>query len=1037
MGFMQEAFAFLAHDGELARLIADFDWSSTSIGSHQRWPQSLKTTIALVLQSPVPIVTLWGEEGIMIYNDAYSVFAGERHPRLLGSKVREGWPEVADFNDNVMKVGLSGGTLDYADRELVLNRTGKPEAGWMDLYYSPVIDEAGKPAGVIAVVVETTAKVKAERRLRGERERLTRMFEQAPGFMAMTVGPNHVFEMANEAYLRLIGNRDILDHPLLEALPELNEQGFRQLLDRVYSTGEPFVGESSRVLLEREPGRVAEIFVDFIFQPVLGEDRKPVGIFIQGNDVTEQKRAENALRRETRILGVLNRLGADLAAELDLEKVVQMITDAGVEMTGAEFGAFFYNVMDENGERYMLYALSGVPREKFADFPMPRATAVFQPTFKGEGVIRSDDILQDARYGKNEPRKGMPNGHLPVRSYLAAPVISSSGEVIGGLFFGHRLPAMFKAEHEELIVGAAGQGAIAMDNARLFRAAERELAERRRAEEKLQALNVTLEQRVSDEFNERVKAEEALRQAQKMEALGQLTGGVAHDFNNLLQVVSGNLQLLSQDVSDNARAQRRVENALAGVSRGSKLASQLLAFGRRQPLDPRVVNIGRLVSGFEDMLRRTLGESIEIETVRSGGLWNALVDPTQVENALLNLAINARDAMDAGGKLTIEVGNAYLDDNYARQHDEVLAGQYVMLAITDTGSGMPPDVVDKVFDPFFSTKPVGKGTGLGLSMVYGFVKQSGGHVKIYSEVGQGTTVKLYFPRVHQREDTASETDFGPVTGGTETILVAEDDEQVRATVIELLHELGYGVLRAKDAASALSVIESGVSVDLLFTDIVMPGTLKTTELARQARRRLPNLAILFTSGYTENAIVHGGRLDPGVELLSKPYSREALARKIRAVLNNRKQREFVEETLGAVNSPLKPAKRPSHSVLVVEDDALIRMSTLEMVSQLGHSVEEAANVSDAIRHLESGDIDVVITDLGFQGLTGMDLAREIAKRWPDIGVIFATGQDEPPSIDQDIASAFIRKPYGPDDISAAIGAVTNDVPLKRRDGQGE
>jgi PAS domain S-box-containing protein len=1030
MGFMQQAFSFLAHDGELARLIAGFDWASTSLGGPESWPQSLRTTIALILQSPVPIVTLWGEEGIMIYNDAYSVFAGERHPRLLGSKVREGWPEVADFNDNVMKVGLAGGTLDYSDQQLVLNRTGKPEAGWMDLFYSPVIGEDGKPAGVIAVVVETTSKVKAEQRLRGERQRLTQMFEQAPGFMAMLVGPDHMFEMANEAYSRLVGRRDVIGLPLIEALPELADQGFRELLDRVYETGEAFVGSASRVLLERDPGKIQERFVDFIFQPVIGEDRKPVGIFVQGNDVTEQKQAENALRRETRILGVLNRLGADLAAELDLEKVVQMITDAGVEMTGAEFGAFFYNVMDEKGGSYMLYALSGVAREEFTNFPMPRATGLFQPTFKGEGVIRSDDILKEARYGRSEPYKGMPPGHLPVRSYLAAPVISNSGEVIGALFFGHRAPGMFKAEHEELIVGAAGQGAIAMDNARLFQSAERELAERRRAEEKLQALNATLEQRVTAEIGERLKAEEALRQAQKMEALGQLTGGVAHDFNNLLQVVSGNLQLLSQDVSDNARAQRRVENALAGVSRGSKLASQLLAFGRRQPLDPKVVNIGKLVSGFEDMLRRTLGEAVEIETIRSGGLWNALVDPTQVENALLNLAINARDAMESSGKLTIEVGNAFLDDSYVRQHNEVAAGQYVMLAITDTGSGMAPDIVDKVFDPFFSTKPVGKGTGLGLSMVYGFVKQSGGHVKIYSEVGQGTTVKLYFPRVHQREDMAAETDFGPITGGSETILVAEDDEQVRVTVIELLRELGYAVLRAKDAASALSVIESGVPVDLLFTDVVMPGTLKTTELARQARQRLPNLAILFTSGYTENSIVHGGRLDPGVELLSKPYTREALARKIRAVLNNQKQRGLVEETLKAVALPPEPevepeaAAAPSHAVLVVEDDLLIRMATVEMVVQLGHRAEEAGNVDEAIRILEDSKIDIVVTDLGLQGRTGADLAQEIARRWPGTGIIFATGQDQPPAIEADIRSAFIRKPYGPEEIVAAIDSIT-------------
>ena len=385
----------------------------------------------------------------------------------------------------------------------------------------------------------------------------------------------------------------------------------------------------------------------------------------------------------------------------------------------------------------------------------------------------------------------------------------------------------------------------------------------------------------------RRQAEDQLRQAQKMEAVGQLTGGVAHDFNNLLQVISGSLELLAQTVAGDERARRRVANAQIAVNRGAKLASQLLAFGRRQALEPKAVNVGRLVTGMDTMLRGALGEAVQIETIIAGGLWNCLIDPAQVENAMLNLAINARDAMDGVGMLTIEVGNAVLDDAYARVHADVTAGQYVMLAVSDTGSGMAPDVMARVFEPFFSTKPEGRGSGLGLSMVYGFVKQSGGHVKLYSEVGQGTTVKLYLPRVRQSEDLAAAVEAPTVEGGVETILVAEDDEQVRATVVELLSELGYRVLKAKDAESALSIIESGVPIDLLFTDVVMPGPLRSPELARKARARQPGLVVLFTSGYTENAIVHGGRLDAGVELLAKPYTRDALARKIRLVLANR------------------------------------------------------------------------------------------------------------------------------------------------------
>ena len=382
---------------------------------------------------------------------------------------------------------------------------------------------------------------------------------------------------------------------------------------------------------------------------------------------------------------------------------------------------------------------------------------------------------------------------------------------------------------------------------------------------------------------------DALRQAQKMEAIGQLTGGIAHDFNNLLQVVSGNLQLLQKDIAGNDRAERRVAHSQSAVMRGSKLTSQLLSFGRRQALEPKVVNIGRLVVGMDELLRRSLGEAVEIETIASGGLWNTLIDPGNLENAIVNLAINARDAMQGSGKLTIETGNGCLDEAYVQNHPEAEPGQYVVLSVTDTGSGMTPDIVAKAFDPFFSTKAEGQGTGLGLSMVYGFAKQSRGHVKIYSEIGQGTTVKLYLPRVRQSEDVLTPLNRAPITGGAETVLIVEDDEAVRATAIDMLGELGYRVLNAGDAAAALNIVESGLSIDLLFTDVVMPGHLKSPELARKAKERQPNIGVLFTSGYTENAIVHGGRLDADVELLPKPYTRDALARKIRQVLDKAKQ----------------------------------------------------------------------------------------------------------------------------------------------------
>lgn len=393
------------------------------------------------------------------------------------------------------------------------------------------------------------------------------------------------------------------------------------------------------------------------------------------------------------------------------------------------------------------------------------------------------------------------------------------------------------------------------------------------------------------DVTERHQAEERLRQAQKMEAVGQLTGGVAHDFNNLLQVISANLHLVSRLTHADEKVMQRLASATDAVRRGAKLASQLLAFGRRQALAPRVVNVGRFIHGIEDLVRRSIGEGVEVEAIVSAGLWNTFVDPTQIENALLNLAINARDAMDGNGRLTIEVGNAFLDDDYVRGQLDVKPGQYVMLAVSDTGCGMTPQVLAQVFQPFFSTKPTGSGTGLGLSMVYGFMRQSGGHVKIYSEPGHGTTVKLYLPRAHEGADAVEAAPDGSAgTGGDETVLVVEDDAAVRGATVEMLQELGYRVLKAGDADQALVVIDEAVAhhaaIDLLFTDVVMPGRLKSPELADKARERLPGIAVLFTSGYAQNAIVHGGRLDAGVELLPKPYTAQALASKVRAVLDH-------------------------------------------------------------------------------------------------------------------------------------------------------
>lgn len=398
------------------------------------------------------------------------------------------------------------------------------------------------------------------------------------------------------------------------------------------------------------------------------------------------------------------------------------------------------------------------------------------------------------------------------------------------------------------------------------------------------------------DVTEKKQLEERLRQSQKMEVIGQLTGGVAHDFNNLLTVILGNSEIMEEELSAHPDLQKLAKMSLEAADRGAQLTSQLLAFSRKQPLEPKVINVAKLVQGMDGMLRRTLPESIDIEIVRSGGLWQIDADQAQLESAILNLALNARDAMPEGGCLTIEIANAMLDNDYIATEPELKAGQYVVITVTDTGHGIPREIIGKVFDPFFTTKDVGKGSGLGLSMVFGFVKQSGGHVRVYSEVGDGTAFKLYFPRSRgEGEHTAMPQTRRKIVGGFERVLVVEDDPAVREYVSAQLRGLGYEVYEASSGKHGIEVLLRIPEIDLLFTDVVMPGGISGRELAEFARKIRPEIAILFTSGYTENSIVHEGRLDLGIKLLSKPYRRQQLAAKVREALSDHDPSEKIDK----------------------------------------------------------------------------------------------------------------------------------------------
>ncbi len=555
------------------------------------------------------------------------------------------------------------------------------------------------------------------------------------------------------------------------------------------------------------------------------------------------------------------------------------------------------------------------------------------------------------------------------------------------------------------IVDAAGNviGVFMQGNdVTMARATRDELhAYRTRLEEMVVARTRALERSESERRN----AEAALHRAQRLEAVGKLTGGVAHDFNNVLQIIRGNLQLMQRTMPPGSKFGARIDAALDGVDRGGKLSSQLLAFGRRQPLEPVVADLGQVLDRMKDLLHRALGESIDIRTHVADSLWHTLVDVTRLENVILNVAINARDAMDHRGKLTMELQNTVVDAAEGERDDGLAPGDFVTLAMSDTGSGMSAEVQRRAFEPFFTTKPEGEGTGLGLSMVYGFMKQSGGHVTLYSEAGQGTTLRLYLPR---SDDALSQVPAtlatAPARGHGETILVVEDDEAVRVTVVDTLIELGYRVLRAADGQSALTIVRSGVPIDLLFTDVIMPGPVASTDLVQRAQELIPDLRVLFTSGFTRDAIVHRDRLQAGVNLISKPYAREELARKLRQLLvddlpiapgdaspPDSSSEVPVPAPSPTIESPVPDMPAPRPRVLLVEDSEEVRETTIEFINEVGYDVVAVETAEAALEALAVDRYDILFTDVSLPGISGIELLKRARLADPGQPVVVASG----------------------------------------------
>jgi PAS domain S-box-containing protein len=1277
-----------AAGGEAARLIQSHDWGSTPLGAIEGWPPSLKAATNLIVAAPLPMVLLWGSQGVMIYNDAYAGLAGGRHPGVLGSNVRDAWPEVADFNDHVMKVGLAGGTLAFRDQEMTLFRQGRAERVWLDLNYWPVIGDDGAPAGVIAMAVETTERGAADRQRALAAEQLEIALSAGDGVGAWNWEVESDRITADERFAKLYGvdpQKARAGAPIAEFLDAIHVKDVERVraeIDDALRSGEAFVSEyrltvpGCDVRWVRAQGRA--------LPAADGAARRFSGVSF---DVTERRRMTEALRdSEERYRTLFGQSSTGLC-------IIEMKFDAGgravdykivdgnaaferltglgpvngrwvsdvapgleqhwfdlygqVALTGEP--ARFENPADSFGRWYDVQALRIGPPEThrvailFNDITIRKAAEVRQQVLldlndairdliePGEiaqasagilaealkvsrvgyggmdataetltierdynapgvdslaGVIRFRDFgdyIEDLARGEvvvfddagADPRVkdgGAALDRISARALINLPLIER-GEVVALLFVNHAQPRHWSPEEIALVREVAERVRTATERARssavLHHNAERlrfldalnievsklsaadeilavttrmtadhlkvancayadmdadqdgftirgdwaepgmasivghyrladfgalavqelgarrplvindnlteiapkeaaafqalgigaticmplvksgrltalmavhhrgphrwtaeeldiirevterswahverartevdlreserrfrnmadntpmmmwvtdpsgyctylnrtwyaftgqtqagaegfgwldathpddraraqevfetanaaqqpfsleyrlrradgayrwaidaasprfdgageylgyvgsvvDIDDRREVENALRAtdaalreLNATLEARVEDRTIELQAAHESLRQSQKMEAVGQLTGGIAHDFNNLLAGISGSLELLAKRLDQGRfnELDRFIVSARGAADRAAALTQRLLAFSRRQTLDPKPVDLNRLILGMDELVRRSIGPNVELKAAPAQDLWPTTVDPSQLENSLLNLCINARDAMaPVGGRLTIETLNTVLDDRAARRLD-LSPGDYVCLRVTDTGAGMTPDVRDRVFDPFFTTKPLGEGTGLGLSMVHGFVRQSGGQVDVRSEVGNGTTMCLFLPRhCGALGDEGEPGDGVPAqTGRGERLLVIDDDETVRALVAEVLAEAGYDVIQARDGPSGLDILRSDRRIDLLVSDVGLPGGMNGRQVADAARDMRPGLKVLFITGYAENAAVGNGQLAPGMAVMTKPFAMADLARRV-------------------------------------------------------------------------------------------------------------------------------------------------------------
>ena len=850
---------FLRHDGEMGRLIDAYDWSETALGPIGNWSPSLRAIVAFLIHTPVPMVMLWGEPGTMIYNDGYSVFAGENHPRILGLPVREAWPEVADFNDNVMKVGLAGGTLAYKDHLLQLDRTGGLEDVWMNLDYSPVFGDDGAPAGVLAVVVETTEAVGAAAALRESEARLrflddlgrqTMLSTDADEILATTtrmVGEELGVSICAYADMdedgdgftirgdwAAEGSASIVGHYRLSA--------FGELAVRNLNAGDPLVIHDNGSKL---PAAAAATFRDIgiaatICMPLVKEGRLTALMAIHHREPHVWSDYELAFIRDVadRSWAHIERVGTEeelrkTAERLrDLNETLEMrVADrtAALDRSQTQFRLLVQGVTD-----YAIYMLDGEGHVSSWNAGAER--------IKG---YRPDEIIghhfsafyEEADRAALEPQRALETARREGRFGAEGWRIRKDGTRF-------RASVAIEAIHGD-------DGALIG-----FAKITRDMSEREEVQQELEL------------------AREALFQSQKLEAIGQLTGGIAHDFNNLLMAIRSGLELLRKRPGLEPQAAKLLENCLQATDRGAALTQRMLAFARRQELSTEAVILAQLVGGMMELLQRALGPAFVIETRFPAALAAVAADVNQLEMALLNLAVNARDAMPGGGAIAI---GAVEQDVRPGAVADLAPGRYVRLSVTDNGAGMDAATLARAADPFFTTKGIGKGTGLGLSMVHGFAQQLGGALQMESEVGRGTSAHIWLP-LSDAQTGAAVPDTEPVEAASTAcrrILVVDDDAIILMNTAALLEDLGHQVIEAGSGEEALELLRAHPDIAILITDQAMPG-MTGSELIAAARAERPALPVILATGYGETP----ADVTQGLQRLGKPFGQKDLERAV-------------------------------------------------------------------------------------------------------------------------------------------------------------